>query len=219
MSNAYAGYFDIFNAVAGTTITNAYGVYIANTGTTGTITNRYDLYAASGNARSYFAGNVGIGTTTPAAKLEVNGTTKFDNSVTVTGLTSGKCVQAGAGGLLTTAALPCGSGGGGVSQITAGTDITISPAGGAGNVTVNVDTTMVPTLAAHNEFTNSNLFEAPLTVNPGYVDVNNTTAGGTAIYAHATDTTIAVTSSIRLPFGKLMLYFARPAATAFRART
>ncbi len=82
MTNAYAGYFDLFNSVAGTTITNAYGVYILNSNTTGTITNRYDLYASSANGKSYFAGNVGIGTTTPAAKLEVNGTTKFDMPVT-----------------------------------------------------------------------------------------------------------------------------------------
>src|SRR5208282_1666555 len=82
VGNAYAGYFDILNAVVGTTITNAYGVYIANSATTGTITNRYDMYASSANAKSYFAGNVGIGTTTPAASLEVNGTTKFDGAVT-----------------------------------------------------------------------------------------------------------------------------------------
>ena len=82
VTNAYAGYFDLLNSVAGTTITNAYGVYISNAATTGTITNRYDLYAASSNAKSYFAGNVGIGTTTPAAKLEVNGTGKFDSLVT-----------------------------------------------------------------------------------------------------------------------------------------
>ena len=73
VTNAYAGYFDILNSVAGTTITNAYGVYIANSATTGTITNRYDLYASSANANNYFAGKVGIGTKTPAAKLEVNG--------------------------------------------------------------------------------------------------------------------------------------------------
>ncbi|MGO9273630.1 MAG: hypothetical protein ACLQOO_25895 [Terriglobia bacterium] len=75
LSNAYAGYFDILNSVAGATITNAYGVYIANSATTGTITNRYDLYASSGNAKSYFAGNVGIGTTTPGSRLEVDGNT------------------------------------------------------------------------------------------------------------------------------------------------
>ena len=82
VTNAYAGYFDMFNGVAGTTITNAYGVYIANSATTGTITNRYDLYASSVNANNYFAGNVGIGTTTPAAKLEVNGNSQFDLGVT-----------------------------------------------------------------------------------------------------------------------------------------
>ncbi len=80
--NAYAGYFDILNSMAGTTITNAYGVYIANTGTTGTITNRYDLYAASANGKSYFAGNVGIGTTSPAAALDVHGTGNFTGNVT-----------------------------------------------------------------------------------------------------------------------------------------
>ncbi|MGO9274848.1 MAG: beta strand repeat-containing protein [Terriglobia bacterium] len=82
VTNAYAGYFDLFNSVVGTTITNAYGVFIANSATTGTINNRYDLYAASANAKSYFAGNVGIGTTNPAAKLEVNGAAKFDLPVT-----------------------------------------------------------------------------------------------------------------------------------------
>jgi len=81
VESAYGGYYQIYNNVPGTTITNAYGVYIANSGTTGTITNRYDLYASSANAKNYFAGNVGIGTTTPGAKLEVNGTTKFDGLV------------------------------------------------------------------------------------------------------------------------------------------
>ena len=59
VTNAYAGYFDIFNAVAGTTITNAYGVYIANSATTGTITNRYDLYASSANGEQLFRGQGG----------------------------------------------------------------------------------------------------------------------------------------------------------------
>jgi hypothetical protein len=73
VTNAFGGEFVILNNAPGTSITNAYGVYISNAGTAGTITNRYDLYASSANATSYFAGNVGIGTTTPAAKLEVNG--------------------------------------------------------------------------------------------------------------------------------------------------
>ncbi|MGO9272465.1 MAG: hypothetical protein ACLQOO_19915, partial [Terriglobia bacterium] len=205
VSNAYAGYFDIFNSMAGTTITNAYGVYIANSATTGTITNRYDLYASSANGKSYFAGNVGIGTTTPAAKLEVNGTTKFDQTVTfasgqafpgaLTGVSTGGGLVASSGnvGLIAT----CGTGqvlawsgtawacatpaAGGVSQITAGTDVTISPLGGTGNVTVNVDTTKVPQLVANNSFT-------------GNESVSDAVAGDTALSVLATGTTTANTA-------------------------
>ncbi len=80
VANAYAGYFDLFNSVAGTTITNAYGVYIANSATTGTISNRYDLYASSPAGKSYFAGSVGIGTNAPTANLEVAGNLKVSGS-------------------------------------------------------------------------------------------------------------------------------------------
>jgi hypothetical protein len=82
VGTATAGQFQIFNQQPGTTITNAYGVYISNASTGGTITNRYDLYASSPNANNYFAGNVGVGTTSPGANLEVNGTAKFDGMVT-----------------------------------------------------------------------------------------------------------------------------------------
>jgi hypothetical protein len=82
VTNAYAGRFDVLNNDADGTIENAYGVYITNDQTTGTITNRYDLYAASTLAKSYFAGNVGIGTSSPTTKLEVNGTAKFNDVVT-----------------------------------------------------------------------------------------------------------------------------------------
>ncbi len=187
VNNAYAGYFDIFNSVAGTTIANAYGVYILNNATTGTITNRYDLYAASANANNYFAGSVGIGAKTPAATLEVNGTAKFDNTVTVTGLTAGRCVQAGAGGLLTTVASACGSGGGGtITGVTAGTDLT--GGGTSGTVTLNLDTTKVPQLVANNSFT-------------GNIGVVDGTPGDTGLLIQTTDTSTANTAVSGLASG------------------
>jgi hypothetical protein len=56
-------------------------------------------------------------------------------TMTDSGLTSGQCVQAGTGGLLATTGSACGSGGGGVSSIVAGTNISTS---GSTTVTVNV---------------------------------------------------------------------------------
>ena len=83
VNNAAGGYFEIKNAAAGTTMGNAYGVFINNSETVGAITNRYDLFASSANAKNYFAGNVGIGTTTPGAKLEVQGTTLIRDVLSV----------------------------------------------------------------------------------------------------------------------------------------
>jgi len=67
---------------AGSTITNKHGIFIAdqniganNFGITSGVssgTNKWNIYA-SGTAQNYFAGNVGIGSTSPAAKLDVNG--------------------------------------------------------------------------------------------------------------------------------------------------
>ncbi len=65
---AKAGSFTV-DRTAGT-ITNGYGVHI------GTVkaTNKFSLYASDSTAPSYFAGNVGIGTTSPDAKFVVDGT-------------------------------------------------------------------------------------------------------------------------------------------------
>jgi hypothetical protein len=120
------------------------------------------------------AGNVGIGTTSPAATLEVNGTAKFDSTVTfAAGQTfpgSGTVTSVGSGSGLTggpitsSGALSIASGG--VTNamlanpsltVTAGTDLTGggSVALGSG-VTLNLDTTKVPTLgASSNTFTGS----------------------------------------------------------------
>jgi hypothetical protein len=56
-----------------------YGLYIGSYTSTGTITNRYGVYVAdSGN--NYFNGSVGIGTTTPSQKLEISGNLKFTDN-------------------------------------------------------------------------------------------------------------------------------------------
>ena len=87
VSNAYGVYGDLLNHGTGIisnasnfyatdptnngTITNLYGLYIADQ-TTGA--NRWAIYQEGSDDKSYFAGNVGIGTITPTAKLDVVGT-------------------------------------------------------------------------------------------------------------------------------------------------
>ena len=83
---------------AGATVTNLHGFYVAdqtrgtnNYGITSLVssgTNKWNIYA-SGTAQNYFAGNVGIGTTSPGAKLDVNGSAAFRSTVFVDRATTG----------------------------------------------------------------------------------------------------------------------------------
>jgi hypothetical protein len=77
ITNGYGMYVGAANSGGGT-FSNFYGLYVADS--TAAVPGAYGLYSAGG--KNYFGGNVGIGTTTPVANLEVNGTAKFDGLMT-----------------------------------------------------------------------------------------------------------------------------------------
>jgi len=71
VANMYGVYARCDNTNASGAVTNCYGLYVDTPVITGAITNKYGIYQVDSNTSNYFAGNVGIGTTTPQAKLNV----------------------------------------------------------------------------------------------------------------------------------------------------
>jgi hypothetical protein len=68
--NIYAGP----NITAGATITNVFSLYLEAINAAGsTVANQYGLYQAGSSDKNYFAGNLGLGITSPAAKLHIQG--------------------------------------------------------------------------------------------------------------------------------------------------
>ena len=97
------------------TTNNIYGFYMTNqSGISGNVpptTNRYGVYIEDAG-RNYFAGTVGIGTTTPSEKLDVSGKTKTTNFQMTSGATNGYVLTSDASG---NASWQASTGGGGVS--------------------------------------------------------------------------------------------------------
>ena len=100
----YAGFwmngFDVNYTHNGTT-NNIYGFYMdSQLGRSGNIpatTNRYGVYIED-DGRNYFAGTVGIGTTSPSEKLDVSGKTKTINFQMTSGATNGYVLTSDASG-------------------------------------------------------------------------------------------------------------------------
>ena len=72
ITSAKAAHFEVQNIGTGS-ITNAFGIDIGSVQGT----NKWSVYASDAAAPSYFAGNIGIATTTPSEKLEVQGSVKI----------------------------------------------------------------------------------------------------------------------------------------------
>ncbi|QQR61159.1 hypothetical protein IPH19_01700 [Candidatus Uhrbacteria bacterium] len=70
VTSAYALYGETFNNGAGATITNNYGLFLANQAGVGV--NNYNLYSAGSNSLNVMEGSLGIGVTTATSRLQVN---------------------------------------------------------------------------------------------------------------------------------------------------
>ncbi len=129
------------------------------------------------NTQGTLVSNSGSTATTSAVAFEVIGTSLFDAATStnfaVTGLTSGNCVEAGAGGHLLSASAACGSGsgGGGAWEALASNSLELTPTTTNAGIfvdsasstikvlrapTLNASTTLIDTLTLNNALTVAN---------------------------------------------------------------
>ena len=130
------------------------------------------------------SGQIGIGTSSPAAELDVKGTgdirntlTLFPNGSAPALSVNGTAFEVNNKGVVTFVSgqtFP-GTGDGTITGVTAGTDLT--GGGSSGNVTLNLDTTKVPLLSANNSFTGNQTITGTLTV--------EYSGSGTGVYLNA----------------------------------
>jgi len=161
ITNAYGFY--LYPPTASGPITNSYGAYIGGQKVSGVNTG-YGIYAAGAGDINYFAGSVGIETATPASGfvLEVNGTAKFDNSITFASGQTFPIPNSGVtNAMLQYPSLTINTQGG--SGLTGGGVVALGNA-----LALSVDPTVIPTLAASNAFSGgTNTFSGNLFVGSG----------------------------------------------------
>jgi len=136
------------------------------------------------------AGNVGIGTTTPAANLDVKGTgdirgtlTLFPSENSPTLSVNGTAFSVSNSGLVNFISGQTFPGTGTITGVSAGTDLT--GGGTSGSVTLNLDTTKVPQLNAANTFTGNQTVNGNI-ADTGNVGVTGNISSGGSISATGT---------------------------------
>lgn len=83
VTNMYGFHSSCHNGNASGSVTNCYGLYLGTPTGAGTITNKWGVYQVDANSKSYFAGNVGVGTNVAAEKVTVSGNIKATGSIQV----------------------------------------------------------------------------------------------------------------------------------------